>query len=52
VAVEALEVESVETDMNANTLSVVFDDSSISIEDVVTALADAGYAVPSYSPVD
>jgi copper chaperone CopZ len=52
VAVEALEVESVETDMNANTLSVVFDDASVSIEDVVTALAAAGYAVPSYSPVD
>ena len=38
-----MEVESVETDMNANTVSVVFDDASISIEDVVSALAAAGY---------
>ena len=47
-----MEVESVETDMNANTVSVVFDDASISIEDVVSALAAAGYAVPKYSPVN
>lgn len=40
---------SVSTDMNQNTVNVTFDDESLSIEDVVAALTQAGYAVPSYT---
>lgn len=35
--------------MNNNTVSVTFDDESLSIDEVVTALNKAGYAVPDYS---
>ncbi|MFT5443968.1 MAG: copper chaperone CopZ [Myxococcota bacterium] len=49
---QALGVESVETDMNTNTVNVVFDDEKTTIEDVVKALASAGYAVPDYSAVN
>ena len=36
--------------MNANTVTVVFDDEQVSPEDIVRALTEAGYAVPSYDP--
>ncbi len=42
-------IESVETDMNDNTVTVAFDDENASIDDVVKALNDAGYMVPEYS---
>ena len=35
--------------MNQHTVSVTFDDERLSIEDVVAALTQAGYAVPSYA---
>ena len=41
-------MSSVETDMNANTITVAFDDQKTSVDDVVKALAKAGYAVPEY----
>jgi len=47
-----LGVESVDTDMNNNTVSVTFDDESVSIDQVVAALNQAGYAVPDYSVVE
>lgn len=34
--------------MNENTVSVTFDDEKLSIDDVVTALLNAGYAVPEH----
>lgn len=37
--------------MNTHTVSVTFDDESLSIDQVVTALNKAGYAVPDYSLV-
>lgn len=40
---------SVGTDMNQHTVRVTFDDDLLSIEDVVAALTQAGYAVPSYT---
>lgn len=48
-AVQKLGVTSVETDMNQHTVSVTFDDEKLSIDDVVTALTRAGYAVPEYT---
>lgn len=39
-------------DMNTHTVSVVFDDASMSIDDVVAALTEAGYAVPKYDLVN
>jgi copper chaperone CopZ len=35
--------------MNANTVRVSFDDEKLSVEEVVKALAKAGYAVPEYT---
>ena len=35
--------------MNQHTVSVTFDDERLSIEDVIAALTQAGYAVPSYT---
>jgi len=46
VAVEKLDsVTSVATDMQANTVTVTFDDDSISVDEVVDSLNDAGYVV-------
>ena len=38
--------------MDNNTVSVRFDDEKLSIDDVVSALVGAGYAVPGFSPVN
>ena len=35
--------------MNNNTVSVAFNDDTLSIDDVIAALVGAGYAVPEYS---
>ena len=52
-AVEKLDsVKSVQTDMNAHTVTVAFDDEALSIDEVVTALTKAGYAVPEYSQIN
>ena len=51
-AVENLDsMKSVDTDMDAHTVTVDFDDEELSIDDVVAALMKAGYAVPEYSQV-
>ena len=42
-------MKSVETDMEAHTVTVSFDDEKLSVEDVITALNGAGYHVPSHS---
>ncbi|MFK7894471.1 MAG: heavy-metal-associated domain-containing protein [Myxococcota bacterium] len=47
---QALGVDSVETDMNTNTVRVRFDDENLSIDQIVGALTKAGYAVPGFSP--
>ncbi len=50
MAVETLpKVHSVETDMNAHTVTVAFDDDEMSIDDVIAALNGAGYTVPSHA---
>ena len=41
-------IQSVKTDMNAHTVTVDFDDEETSVDDVVSALTKAGYAVPEY----
>ncbi len=47
MAVENIEhVTSVETDMNAHTLTVAFDDERVSLDMIVNALGEAGYTVP------
>jgi copper chaperone CopZ len=38
--------------MNDNSVNVVFDDEKTSIDDVISALMGAGYAVPNYSVVN
>jgi len=38
-------VDSVTTDMNANTVTVSFDDDAVSLGDIVDALSQAGYSV-------
>jgi len=38
--------------MNKNTVNVAFDDTKVTIDDVIAALASAGYAVPDYSLVN
>lgn len=49
MAVESIaQVQSVQTDMDAHTVTVEFDDEELSIGDVVLALNEAGYTVPSY----
>lgn len=42
-------VQAAEPDMNENTLTVTFDDEGTSLEKIVAALHEAGYAVPSYT---
>lgn len=39
---------SVQTDMNAHTVTVSFDDEELSLDQVITALNDAGYTVPAH----
>ncbi len=43
-------VISVASDMNDHTLTVEFDDDQTSIDDIVKALGQAGYTVPSFAP--
>ena len=38
--------------MNAHTVHVTFDDDQLAVDDVVTALTAAGYAVPGYEQVN
>jgi copper chaperone CopZ len=35
--------------MNANTVTVEFDDEKVSIEDIIRALHEAGYSVTEHS---
>jgi copper chaperone CopZ len=43
-------VISVASDMESHTVTVEFDDDQTSIDDIVKALAEAGYTVPSHAP--
>ena len=53
MAVEKLEgVQSVETDMNENTVTVTFDDERQSVDAIVKALNEAGYTVPGRTKVE
>ena len=53
MAVEKVEhVTSVETDMNANTVTVAFDDEKVELAAIVAALNDAGYVVKDRRPVE
>ena len=36
--------------MDAHTVTVVFDDETLSPQEIVDALGAAGYAVPSFDP--
>lgn len=45
-------MKSVATDMNANTVTVSFDDEEITVDDIVAALGSAGYAVPGKTKVE
>jgi len=48
-AVETLSaVDSVETDMDAHTVTVAFDDDLLPIDAIIQALNKAGYSVPDY----
>lgn len=40
-------MKSVRTDMSKHTVTVAFDDDEITIDEIVTALGKAGYAVPN-----
>ncbi len=42
-------MRSVESDMQAHTLTVEFDDEQVSLEAIVQALNEAGYTVPKQS---
>ena len=42
-------VEYFATDMSEHTVTVEFDDEQMSIDDVIRALNQAGYTVPSHS---
>ncbi len=49
MAVESMKnVDSVDTDMNAHTMTVAFDDQKTSLDEIIVALNKAGYTVPSY----
>jgi copper chaperone CopZ len=41
-------VDSVETDMDAHTVTVAFDDDLLPIDAIIQALNKAGYSVPEY----
>ena len=43
---------SVETDMQAHTVTVSFDDEKVDMADIVGALNDAGYVVKGQRPVE
>ena len=45
-------MKSVRTDMNDHTVTVSFDDEEITVDDIVSALATAGYAVPGSTKLD
>ncbi|MCZ6568769.1 MAG: heavy-metal-associated domain-containing protein [Deltaproteobacteria bacterium] len=50
MAVEKLDaVRSVDTDMNAHTITVAFDDEELSVDAIVQTLNQAGYTVPGYT---
>jgi copper chaperone CopZ len=52
VAVEGVSgVDSVETDMDAHTVTVGFDDDDLSVDTIIAALMDAGYTVPKHAKV-
>lgn len=42
---------SVDTDMEAHTLTVEFDDDELAIDEIIGALGKAGYTVPTHSQV-
>jgi copper chaperone CopZ len=44
-------VSDVETDMNAHTLTVGFDDETTSLNKIVEALGKMGYTVPQYDEI-
>ena len=47
MAVENVEhVTSVESDMNAHTMTVAFDDDQVSLDTIIQTLGRAGYTVP------
>ena len=53
MAVENLDaVQSVDSDMNAHTITVAFDDEELSVDAIVQALNQAGYTVPGYTKAD
>lgn len=53
MAVENLKnVQSVSTDMRAHTVTVTIEEEETSLQEVLGALNDAGYTVPSYEQVD
>ena len=41
-------IDTVETDMNAHTMTVTFDDDDTSVDTVIETLGQAGYTVPSH----
>jgi copper chaperone CopZ len=45
-------VETVQTDMDAHTVTVRFDDEGTSIEAIVEALNNEGYTVPERSKIE
>jgi copper chaperone CopZ len=51
-AVQKLDVSSVESDMNAHTMTVAFDDDKVELDQIVSALHDAGYVVKDQTKVE
>ncbi len=50
MAVEQIaQIRSVATDMETHTVTVEFDDEELSIDEIISALNEAGYTVPGYS---
>ncbi|MBW2286637.1 MAG: heavy-metal-associated domain-containing protein [Deltaproteobacteria bacterium] len=43
--------DSVTTDMDTHTVTVQFDDDELSIDEIIGALGDAGYTVPSHAKI-
>ena len=41
-------VTSVESDMNAHTITVAFDDANLKLDRIIGALGEAGYTVPKF----
>jgi copper chaperone CopZ len=44
-------MDSVTTDMDTHTVTVQFDDDELSLEEIIRALGDAGYSVPSHATI-